>query len=92
LHGGITLKELMNMPFRQYLALKVSCELEQLRERMTNIHDNNHAFNNSKDIIERLKRDYNTILDSLSKNKSSKSISWKIDGGDGLKKLKSMQR
>ena len=81
------------MSFKKFTVLKISCELEQILERIRCIQDMSNSFSgNPSELVGKLRNDYNEILKTFDKSTSAiGNISWKSNR-DWSKKLKSMQR
>jgi hypothetical protein len=69
--GGISLKELSEMPYSQYKIVRKAAELDEIRQRQAFISDSNAAFFGNKKHIQKLEQVYNSV--------SGSQVEWKAD-------------
>lgn len=55
-NGGISFKELVDMPYMKYLIIRKAAEIDEVESRLTLISDVNAAFSGNEDYIKMLKK------------------------------------
>jgi hypothetical protein len=73
LHGAVSLKELLQLPAKQYSVLKNAVDICEIERRKVYIHDAAMAFSDPQKAITELNRTLNEIT------KSKSSIIWDAD-------------
>ncbi len=73
LHGAVSLKELLQLPAKQYSALKKAVDICEIEKRKVYIHDAAMAFSDPQKAISEL----NKTLNEITKSKSL--IIWDAD-------------
>jgi hypothetical protein len=74
LKGAISLKELLQMPVKQYMALRKAIDLVTFENRIVYIHDTSMSFSDPKKAITQIEM---SIKELVKRDKSN--ISWKSD-------------
>lgn len=73
LHGAVSLKELLQLPAKQYMVLKNAVDICEIERRKVYIHDAAMAFSDPQKAISELNRTLNEIT------KSKSLIIWDAD-------------
>jgi hypothetical protein len=83
LNGGVTLKDLLSMPLKQYIAFRKAVEIKQLEQRKRHIHDTAMAFSEPNKAIGEINKD----LNELKRGSQAGAVVWDADK-DSIKRAK----